>query len=140
MLIEILQKLESWFHNQARKVSEQGLKLETDRLFQTVAKETTDTVRRVADFQFYQTLYYDSKIRPVYEKRLEEAQQQAGVEALSRSETMKIRQRVVKELWDAESEEQKKHVHDLAEADYKRREAEHNDGLRLPSTPEEFDE
>ena len=96
--------------------------------------------RRVAGFQFYQTLHNDTRIAPVYEQRLAEAVREAGDTTLDKAARMALRQQVVKEAWESESKEEQDRVHTLAEADYQRRKTEHAAGLAPPTTPEEYEQ
>lgn len=64
----------------------------------------------------------------------------AGDNGLSRGAQMSLRQQVTKECWEAESPEERKQVHDLANADLKRRKDEFAAGTKPPETPEEYDQ
>ena len=69
-----------------------------------------------------------------------EAEAQAGEGGLAKSDRMALCQQVVKGMWEAETEEERQYVHELAEADYQRRQAEYEASMKLPSTPEEYEQ
>ena len=115
------------------------MKIETQRLFKAIAKVDKDSVHPVRPYQFYQVVHYESRIQPVYEARLKTAEEAAG-SALPKAEQMSLRQQVIKEFWDAESDEEKERIEELAEADFKRRQAECGGDLPIPKTPEDYEE
>ncbi|KAI0682363.1 hypothetical protein BC835DRAFT_1424523 [Cytidiella melzeri] len=116
------------------------MKDEAKRLFQHVAKTNTDHVRRVAPFQYYQTLYYESRMLETFNERWNAACREAAERGALKPHQLTIRQQVVKEFWDKESPEERQRVHDQAEADFQQRLAAANRDQAAPITLEEYDQ
>lgn len=117
------------------------MKEEGDRLFRMISKtHATESVRRVSDYNYYQTLYYKERILPLFNERWEAAVVAAKEKDEKPPCQISIRHQVVAECLQNESDEEKARIHELAEADYQRRLAAETEALRPPSTPEEYAE
>ena len=98
----------------------------------------SENLRRKPYYQVYQTLYYKERVLSTFDARWTAAEAEAKAQGLAPPTALSVRQRVVQECWEKETQDIKDKVHEAAEADLERRKAELKDSMAPPTTPEEF--
>lgn len=104
-----LQKVRDWFNGRNRR-SSRGEENILYSLFERVAEILPNPPRRPREAQFYSSLYWTEKIRPVYQEEMARLEEIALKEGTTKPLMINVANKVTKQMWVEESEEVKEEV------------------------------